>query len=86
MLTNLSADALDDSLTKWDVAKNVAMNTGLGLVGMVPGLGLASRTGKWAANLLKWAPRLLTLSAIKDTPEVYNSIQKGLKDYKSLNN
>jgi hypothetical protein len=86
MLTNLSADIMDDSLTKGDVAKNAGVNLGLGLVGMVPGLGLASRTGKWATNLLKWAPRLLTLSAIKDTPEVYNSIQKGLKDYKSLTN
>jgi hypothetical protein len=61
MLTNLSADAMDDSLTKRDVAKNALINTGLGLVGMVPGLGLASRTGKWLTNIIKWAPRLLTL-------------------------
>jgi hypothetical protein len=61
MLTNLSADIMDDSLTKGDVAKNAGINFGLGLVGMVPGLGLASRTGKWLTTIAKWAPRLLTL-------------------------
>jgi hypothetical protein len=59
--TNLAADAIDDSLTKWDVAKNAGVNLGLGIVGMVPGLGLASRTGKWITTIAKWAPRLLTL-------------------------
>ena len=86
MLTNLSADAMDDSLTKKDVAKNVLINTGLGLVGMVPGLGLASRTGKWLTNIAKWAPRLLTLQAIKDLPDSYNSLQKAINNPKELTN
>lgn len=86
MLTNLSADAMDDSLTKGDVIKNAGVNLGLGLVGMVPGLGLASRTGKWLTNIAKWAPRLLTLQAIKDLPDSYNSLQKAINNPKELTN
>ena len=86
MLTNLSADAMYDSLTKWDVAKNVGMNAALAGVGMIPGLGLASKSGKWLTNIAKWAPRLLTLQAIKDLPDSYNSLQKAVNNPKELTN
>jgi len=70
----MAADIADESLSKWDVAKNGIVNAGLAAVGMVPGLGLASRSGKWLTTIAKWAPRLLTLQAIKDLPESYNSL------------
>ena len=76
--TNMAADIADESLSKWDVAKNAGVNLGLAAVGMVPGLGLASRTGKWLTTIAKWAPRLLTIQALKDTPEVYASIKKAV--------
>ena len=84
--TNMAADIADESLTKWDVAKNAGVNLGLAAVGMVPGLGLASKTGKWLTNIAKWAPRLLTLQAIKDLPESYNSLQKAINNPKELTN
>ena len=74
----MAADIADESLSKWDVAKNAGVNLGLAAVGMVPGLGLASRTGKWLTTIAKWAPRLLTIQALKDTPEVYASIKKAV--------
>ena len=84
--TNLAADIADKSLTKWDVAKNAGMNLALAGVGMVPGLGLASKTGKWITNVAKWAPRLLTLQAIKDLPDSYNSLQKAINKPNELTN
>ena len=84
--TNLAADVADKSLTKWDVAKNAGMNLMLAGVGMVPGLGLASKTGKWITNVAKWAPRLLTLQAIKDLPDSYNSLQKAINKPNELTN
>lgn len=86
LVTNLVADAMDDSLTKWDVAKNVGMNAALAGVGMIPGLGLASKSGKWLTNIAKWAPRLLTLQAIKDLPDSYNSLQKAINKPNELTN
>jgi hypothetical protein len=59
--TNMAADIADESVSGWDVVKNAGVNLGLAAVGMVPGLGLASKTGKWITNIAKWAPRLLTL-------------------------
>ena len=84
--TNLAADVADESLTWGDRAKNVGVNLGLAAVGMVPGLGLASRTGKWLTNIAKWAPRLLTIQALKDTPEVYASIKKAIDNPSELTN
>lgn len=61
--TNMAADIADDSVSGWEVAKNAGINLGLGVVGLVPGLGLASKSGKWIAQAAKWAPRLLTMAA-----------------------
>lgn len=61
--TNMAADIADDSVSGWEVAKNAGINLGLGVVGLVPGLGLASKSGKWIAQVAKWAPRLLTMAA-----------------------
>lgn len=84
--TNMAADIADESMSGWDVAKNAGVNLGLAAVGMVPGLGLASKTGKWITNIAKWAPRLLTLQAIKDLPESYNALQKAISNPKELTN
>lgn len=61
--TNMAADIADDSVSKWDVAKNAGINLGLGVVGLIPGLGIAGKSGKWVAQVAKWAPRILTMAA-----------------------
>ena len=57
MLTDLGADISDDQLTAGDVAKNAVVNTGLALVGMIPGGKSASITTK----IVKFAPKLLAV-------------------------
>lgn len=57
MLTDLGADISDDQLTAGDVAKNAAVNTGLALIGMIPGGKSASITTK----IVKFAPKLLAV-------------------------
>lgn len=57
MLTDLGADIADDQLTKGDVIKNAAVNTGLAALGMIPGGKSASITTK----IVKMAPKLLAV-------------------------
>lgn len=57
MLTDLGADIADDQLTKGDVIKNAAVNTGLAALGMIPGGKSASIVSKLAKN----APKLLAV-------------------------
>lgn len=61
--TNMAADIMDSSVSKWDVVKNAGINLGLGLVGLIPGVGIAGKSGKWVAQVAKWAPRLLTMAS-----------------------
>jgi hypothetical protein len=56
MLTDLTADIMDESVSGWEVAKNALFNTGLAAAGMIPGLG-ASKVVK---QLVKWLPRLIS--------------------------
>lgn len=80
--TQLWADSIDESLTKWDVAKNAGINLGLTAVGLVPGLGAAAKTGKWLPKIAKWVPYLITAAqagniALND--DVQNSLKKATK-------
>lgn len=58
--TNLGADVNDDSLSKWDVAKNFGTNLAMDVVGLVPGFGTAGKAGKITRTLVKYVPRILT--------------------------
>lgn len=58
--TNLGADANDDSLSKWDVAKNFGTNLAMDVVGLIPGFGTAGKAGKVAKTLVKYVPRIVT--------------------------
>lgn len=76
---NMAADIADESVSAGQVASNAAMNLGLGVVGLVPGLGLASKSGRWLTQAAKWAPRLLAMYAAGDvalSPEIRKSLQK----------
>lgn len=57
--TDLAADILDPAVSTGEVVKNLAVNAGMSLVGMIPG----AKMGKVAKNVIKWAPRLMTIVA-----------------------
>ena len=73
MLTDLGADITDDQLTKGDVIKNAAVNTGLAALGMIPGGKSASIVSKLAKN----APKLLAVWGVsKAFTPAKQSLQK----------
>lgn len=57
---NLGADVSDDSLSKWDVAKNFGTNIAMDAVGLIPGFGTAGKAGKITKTLVKYVPRIVT--------------------------
>lgn len=57
---NLGADVSDDSLSKWDVAKNFGANIVMDAVGLIPGFGTAGKAGKITKTLVKYVPRIVT--------------------------
>lgn len=59
MATDLVADILDPAVSGGEVAKNLVVNAGFALAGMIPG----AKMGKVAKNVIKWAPRVMTLVA-----------------------
>lgn len=73
MLTDLGADIADDQLTKGDIIKNAAVNTGLAALGMIPGGKSASIVSKLAKN----APKLLAVWGVsKAFTPAKQSLQK----------
>lgn len=91
MATNLAADWNDDSVTWTEMLKNAGINTILAGVGMVPGLGVAAKSGKWLANIAKWTPRILTLAQaghIALSDDIKNSLKKAssISDWDQLTN
>lgn len=79
LATNFAADWMDDSVSRGEMWKNAGINLGLGLVGLVPGLGLASKSGRWITTAAKWAPRILTMAAAGEvalSPEIRASVAK----------
>ena len=91
LATNFAADWNDDSVTVGDMFKNAGINLALAGVGMVPGLGLAAKSGKWLANIAKWTPRILTLASaghIALSDNIKNSLKKAssISDWNKLTN
>lgn len=84
--TNMAADIVDDSVSAGEVAQNAAVNLGLGVVSLVPGLGIAGKSGKWLTSIAKWAPRLLTIQALRNSPEIYASIKKAIDSPQQITN
>lgn len=60
-LGNLSADIADDSVSAWQTVGNAGLGLGMDLVGLIPGLGAAGKGSKILKNLLKVAPKLMTV-------------------------
>lgn len=57
--TDLAADILDPSVSGGEVATNALSNLGFAALGVVPG----AKVGKVVKNVIKWAPRIVTLAA-----------------------
>lgn len=84
---NLAADWTDDSVTAGEMIKNIGINTGLAVVGLVPGLGSATKTGRVLATIAKWIPRIVALGAagqVAISPEIHKSLEKVVSDPKNL--
>lgn len=79
MGTDLVADILDPAVSGGEVAKNLAVNAGFAVAGMIPG----AKMGKVAKNVIKWAPRLMTIVAgaglamDESTQNTFKKIAKG---------
>lgn len=79
MGTDLVADILDPAVSGGEVAKNLAVNAGFAVAGMIPG----AKMSKVAKNVIKWAPRLMTIVAgaglamDESTQNTFNKIAKG---------
>lgn len=59
MGTDLAADALDESVSTGQLAKNALMNAGFAAVSWIPGAGLSKVT----KNLIKYAPKVLAAAS-----------------------
>lgn len=58
-ITDLIADIKDPAVNGWDVIKNLGINAGFAVAGLIPG----AKMGKVAKNVVKWAPRLMSIAA-----------------------
>ena len=63
---NTFADFNDDSLSTEDRLKNLGMNLGMDVVGLVPGFGSVGKAGKITRNLIKVVPKVMTILAAKN--------------------
>lgn len=80
-LANLGADIFDDSVSAGDTALNAVTGLGMDLVGLVPGFGAAGKSAKIAKNVVRLAPKILTLWG---TAQAYEPAKEALS--KLMNN
>lgn len=80
-LANLGADIFDDSVSAEDTALNAITGLGMDLVGLVPGFGAAGKSAKIVKNVVKLAPKILTLWG---TAQAYEPAKEALS--KLMNN
>lgn len=58
---NFTADLADESVNLGSAFGNAALGLGMDVVGLIPGLGAAGKGSKIVKNLLKVAPKLMTV-------------------------
>lgn len=58
---NFTADLADESVSLRSAFGNAALGLGMDVVGLIPGLGAAGKGSKIVKNLLKVAPKLMTV-------------------------
>ena len=93
---NFTADLADESVGVGSAFLNAGAGLGMDLVGLIPGLGAAGKGSKIVKNLLKVAPKLITIwsasTSFAPTMQAFNKLKdKGAKemtveDWKALAN
>lgn len=93
---NFTADLADDSVGVGSAFLNAGAGLGMDLVGLIPGLGAAGKGSKIVKNLLKVAPKLITIwsasTSFAPAMQAFNKLKdKGAKemtvdDWKALAN
>lgn len=93
---NFTADLADDSVSLGSAFGNAALGLGMDAVGLVPGFGAAGKGSKIVKNLLKVAPKLITIwsasTSFAPAMQAFNKLKdKGAKemtvdDWKALAN
>lgn len=83
-LANFGADIADDGMDLGDWGR-LAGNIGLDVVGFIPGLGAAAKGSRVLKNVVKWAPRLLSIATAGNYgPAGIQSLQKAISTPKDL--
>ena len=93
---NFTADLADESVGVGSAFLNAGAGLGMDIVGLIPGLGAAGKGSKIAKNLLKVAPKLITIwsasTSFAPAMQAFNKLKdKGAKemtveDWKALAN
>lgn len=93
---NFTADLADESVKVGSAFLNAGAGLGMDLVGLIPGLGAAGKGSKIVKNLLKVAPKLITIwsasTSFAPAMQAFNKLKdKGAKemtvdDWKALAN
>lgn len=93
---NFTADLADESMGVGSAFLNAGAGLGMDLVGLIPGLGAAGKGSKIVKNLLKVAPKLITIwsasTSFAPAMQAFNKLKdKGAKemtveDWKALAN
>lgn len=86
---NLYADIRDKGVSGWQTLKNLGLNLGMDIVGLIPGGGAASKGAKVLKSIGKIIPKvMLTLSATSafaNREEIMASLQKATSNPKDMN-
>lgn len=76
-LTNFFTDMSDDAVTTGEMWRNLGLNLGMDVVGLIPGGGAASKMGKIIKTLKGTVPLIVALpgvaSLLKNSPEIAKS-------------
>lgn len=79
-LTNFGIDMFDDAVTTGEMWKNLGLNLGMDVLGLIPGGGAASKMGKIVKTLKGTVPLIVALpgvaSMLQNRPEIAASWKK----------
>lgn len=83
-VVNFITDLGDDAVTSGQMWENLGMNLGMDVLGLIPGGGMASKTGKIIKNLKTVIPTLVAIPGIKsmleNSPEIAASWKKAFSE------
>jgi hypothetical protein len=88
-VSNLYADIRDKGVSGWQAVKNLGLNLGMDIVGLIPGGGAASKGAKVLKSIGKIVPKVAlavsSMSAFANREEILASLQKATSNPKDMN-